>query len=441
VADAAKRPTHPVLFLILFVPMGISNGYVVVTLAYLLAAAGIDAMGIAALGAWSLVPQMGKVLGGPLVDTTLTNKLWFLLSAVATGLFMIAASVITPTAANFTLIAVLAFLFSTASAFNALAADSIMAYATVPEEKGRAGGWSQAGNLGGSGLGGGLGLWLSQNATASGDKGLGQWLAAHTGWHSFAEAGLWLSQHVGAGAISGLAVGLVCVLSSIALLYVHEPVVEHRAASFGQSLINVGLDSWNLVCSRKGLLAVVAFTLPIGVGAMTQLWSGVAADWHASAGWVALVNGAMGGVLSMIGCIAGGWLCDKMDRMTALNLFSLATCLCALAMALAPRTEASFIWFVCAYMILTGFCYAAFGAVVLEAIGKGAAATKYNLLASIANVPIIYLSILDGKAHDHFGSAGMLITDAVIPVIGTAIFIAFALLTRRFYKDKLGYAT
>jgi MFS family permease len=436
VSDATKRPTHPVLFLILFVPMGISNGYVVVTLAYLLAAAGIDAVGVAALGAWSLLPQTWKFLGGPLVDTTLTNKMWFLLSAVATGLFMIAASVITPSAANFTLIAIFAFLFSTASAFNALAADSIMAYATVPEEKGRAGGWSQAGNLGGSGLGGGLGLWLSQNATMGGDNGLGHWLAAHTGWQGFAEAGQRMALHVGAGAISGVAVGLVCVLSSLALFYVHEPVAEHRANSFGQSLVNVGLDAWALVCSRKGLLAVVMFALPIGVGAMTQLWSGVAADWHASAGWVALVNGAMGGVLSMIGCIAGGWLCDKMDRMTALNLFSLATCLCALGMALAPRTEASFIWFVCAYMILTGFCYAAFGAVVLEAIGKGAAATKYNLLASIANVPIIYLSILDGKAHTYWGAAGMLYTDALLPVIGTAIFITFALLTRRFYTGK-----
>lgn len=420
----------------MFVPMGISNGYVVVTLAYLLAAAGIDAVGIAALGAWSLLPQTWKVLGGPLVDTTLSNKTWFLGSAIATGLLIIAASVITPSVANFNLITVLAFLFSAASAFNALAADSIMAYATVPEEKGRAGGWSQAGNLGGSGLGGGLGLWLSQNATPAGDKGLGQWLAAHTGWQGFADIGIWFAGHTSAGALSGIAVGLVCLAACLSLFFVHEPVMEHRAETFAHSLINVGKDAWALVCSRNGLLAVVVFALPVGVGAMTQLWSGVASDWHASAGWVALVNGAMGGVLSMIGCIAGGWLCDKMHRMTALNLFSLATSVCALGMAFAPRTEAAFIWFVCAYMILTGFCYAAFGAVVLEAIGQGAAATKYNLLASLANVPIIYLSIIDGKAHALWGATGMLITEAVVPVIGTLLFVAFAIATRPFYKGK-----
>jgi|GEM_PF-194370 len=428
------RSTHPVLFLIMFVPMGISNGYVVVTLAYLLAAAGIDAVGIAALGAWSLLPQTWKVLGGPLVDTTLSNKTWFLISAIVTGLLMIAASLITPSAANFSLIMALTFLFSTASAFNALAADSIMAYATVPEEKGRAGGWSQAGNLGGSGLGGGLGLWLSQNATPAGDAGLGQWLAAHTGLQGFAEMGLWLGQHASAGAVSGIAIGLVCLASCLSLLFVHEPVVEHRAETFGHSVVNVGKDAWELVRSRKGLLAVAAFSLPIGVCAMTQLWSGVAGDWHASANWVALVNGAMGGVLSMIGCIAGGWICDKMNRMTAFNIFSVVTAGAALAMAFAPRNETSFVVYVCLYMILTGFCYAGFGAVTLEAIGKGAAATKYNLLAGLANVPIIYLSILDGKAHERWSSAGMLLTDAIVPVIGTALFITFALATRRFYK-------
>jgi len=36
-----ERSAHPVLFLILFLPMGISNGYVVVTLAYLLSQAHI----------------------------------------------------------------------------------------------------------------------------------------------------------------------------------------------------------------------------------------------------------------------------------------------------------------------------------------------------------------------------------------------------------------
>ncbi len=436
-----ERSTHPVLFLIMFLPMGISNGYVVVTLAYLLSAAGIGTVAIAALGAWSLAPQTWKFLGGPLVDTTLTNKAWFALSASATGLLMAATAIIAPTSANLGLITVLAFLFSTASGFNALAADSIMAHATRPEEKGQAGGWSQAGNLGGSSIGGGAALWLSQNLTPDGNARAGQWLTQHTGIGWFTDVGVWLGQHTSAAVVAGCFVGVLCLLSCFVLFYVHEPEEdEHRHASFGQSMINVGKDAWSLVCSRKGLLAFVAMSLPISVGAMTQLWSAVAGDWHASADWVALINGMLGGVITMGGCILGGWLCDRMNRMVAFNVFSLITCVCALVMAFAPRTQDMYILFVGIYMLLTGFCYAAFGAVVLEAIGKGAAATKYNLLASLANVPIIYLSIIDGKAHEMWGSTGMLLAEAAVPVLGTLVFLAFAVLTRPFYKQKNGTA-
>lgn len=439
-----ERSSHPVLFLFMFVPMGISNGYVVVTLAYLLATAGVGVDAIALLGVWSLLPQLLKVIGGPLVDTTLTNKSWYLISTVVTGLLIAATGVVPAAQSNLSLITALVFLISVASAFSALAADSIMAHATTPEEKGRAGGWSQAGNLGGSSIGGGVGLWLSQAMTPAGNHAAGQWLTLHTGLRWFSEAGLWLGGHVAAAIVAGFAVGLLCIVTVFVLLFVHEPPTEHRETSFGASVANVGKDLWSLLKSRRGLLAFVAMCLPIGVGAMTQLWSAVANDWQASANAVALINGVLGGVITMVGCIAGGWLCDRMNRMVAFNLFSLIACVFTLAMAFSPRTQDMYVLFVGIYMLITGFCYAAFGAVVLEAIGKGAAATKYNLLAGVANGPIMYLSWLDGQAHvwhapswlPFSGSTMMLLADAAIPVLGTLVLIAFFLLTRSFYKGR-----
>jgi MFS transporter, PAT family, beta-lactamase induction signal transducer AmpG len=208
--------------------------------------------------------------------------------------------------------------------------------------------------------------------------------------------------------------------------------------------VNVGKDLWSLLKSRRGLLAFVAMCLPISVGAMTQLWSAVANDWHASGNSVVMINGILGGVITMAGCIVGGWVCDRMNRMVAFNLFSIVTVVCVLAMAAAPRTEAMYILFVGIYMLITGFCYAAFGAVVLEAIGKGAAATKYNLLAGIANGPIMYLSWLDGQAHvwhapswlPSDGTTLMLLTEAAVPAAGTLVLVAFALLTKPLYKGK-----
>jgi len=79
---------------------------------------------------------------------------------------------------------------------------------------------------------------------------------------------------------------------------------------------------------------------------------------------------------------------------------------------------------------------------LLEAIGKGAAATKYNLLAGIANGPIMYLSWLDGQAHvwhaPHWlpqsGTTLMLLTEALVPLAGTLVLLTFYFATKPFYK-------
>jgi MFS transporter, PAT family, beta-lactamase induction signal transducer AmpG len=397
-APIRRAAVHPVVFLILFLPMGITNGYVVVTLGYLLSHAGVSVAAVASLVAVSLSPHMIKLLWAPLVDTTLTSKKWFFLSSLIVGLFMAATSIIPNPSANLWLVNVLVFAFSLASTFNTMAADNLMAHATLPEEKGRAGGWSQAGNLGGSGLGGGAGLWLAQHVQ-------GDWIVGGT-------------------------LGAVCILSSLAVYYIKEPVAAHRDARYIRSLLNVGKDVWQILRGRTGFLALVLMSLPIGVGAAQNLWAAVAGDWKASADTVALVTGAISGVISMFGCVAGGFVCDKLDRKNSYNLFGFALALCVVAMALSPRTEMMYIVFTSVYAFILGMCYAAFGAVVLEAIGKGAAATKYNLFAGLANVPIGYLTVMDGWGQGKWGSGGMLYVEALAGVAAIGLFYLVVLAAR-----------
>ena len=350
------------------------------------------------------------MIWAPLVDTTLTVKRWFLLSAIVTGALMIATAVVPPAAHNLILIEALVMAFSLTSSFNAMAADSLMAHATAPEEKGRAGGWSQAGNLGGSGLGGG--------------------------------AGLWLAQHVAMSWISGAVLGFVCVLSALAVLWLKEPPAQARARSYAASLVNVGRECWEVVRARMGFLALFIMLIPIGVGAAQNLWSAIAGDWHASADAVALVNGALGGVISMFGCIAGGFVCDRMDRKTAYCLFGIVLAASAAAMAMAPRTQEMFVIFTCIYAFVLGFCYAAFGAVVLETIGGGAAATKYNLLAGISNAPIAYQTMIDGWAQARWGSGGLLYVEALCGVAAVALYAVVAVVSRgRFIQEAPAQGT
>ncbi|HEY3637170.1 MAG TPA: ethanolamine utilization protein EutH, partial [Rhizomicrobium sp.] len=213
----------------------------------------------------------------------------------------------------------------------------------------------------------------------------------------------------------------------LALLFLSEPSAEHRTQNLLGSLANVGRECWSLLTTIRGALVFFLMLLPIGVGAAQNLWSAVAGDWHASADAVALANGVLSGVVSIVGCLIGGWISDLIDRKTAYCLFGLVLAAATVAMALAPRTEAMFVIFVLLYAFITGFCYAAFAAVVFETIGKGAAGTKSNLLSGISNVPLIYLGIVDGMGHDRWGANGLLYTDAAVGVAGVALFIGVAL--------------
>ena len=187
----------------------------------------------------------------------------------------------------------------------------------------------------------------------------------------------------------------------------------------------------NLGLSRIGLMAIFICLLPMGTGAASNLWSSVAGDWGAGADEVALVSGGLSGALTIIGALAGGYVCDLMDRKGAYALFGVIGALAAVAMALGPRSPAAFLVFASAYNLVMGACFAGYGALTLEAIGQGAAATKYNLISSVANMPILVMVLVDGQAQKRFGSGGMLLTEAAFAVAAAILYVGVAYATRR----------
>ena len=204
-----------------------------------------------------------------------------------------------------------------------------------------------------------------------------------------------------------------------------------RAPALRARSSHVCSDMWDVSAGAAGILALLLCFLPIGTGAASNLWSAAADDWHVSADTVALVTGVLGGVVSAVGCIVGGYVCDRMDRKQAYALYGLLQATCAVAMALAPRTEAMYIVFTTVYAFITGLTFAGFSAFVLEAIGLGAAATKYNVFASLSNMPIAYMTVVDGWANTRWQAGGMLYTEAVFAVAGVLLFLLATALTAR----------
>ena len=129
-----------------------------------------------------------------------------------------------------------------------------------------------------------------------------------------------------------------------------------------------------------------------------------------------------------------------MDRRTAYTLFGILMAACAVLMAWAPHTLTMYYVFVLGYGFIAGLCFASFTAVTLEAIGKGAAATKYSIFASLSNTPIAYLGVVNGYFYEKFGSNAGLISDAAMGVAGIVVFALVALVSRRLHPRSVQVA-
>jgi hypothetical protein len=77
--------------------------------------------------------------------------------------------------------------------------------------------------------------------------------------------------------------------------------------------------------------------------------------------------------------------------------------------------------------------YAAFTAMVLMAIEKDAAATGYNVYASLSNFPLWWMGLLLGFVAQRKGPRLMLFTEAILGVIGVILFLT---INRSFQKEE-----
>ncbi|MCA9678774.1 MAG: MFS transporter [Myxococcales bacterium] len=400
------RGTRPWLWAILNLPFGATSGFVAVMLGFILKKQGMGDDVIASLVALNLLPHTWKVLWAPIADSTLTRKRWYVLSNVASCATILALAFVPITRGNLTIIEVLVFANSVAITLVGMAVEGLMAHATPPEERGRAAGWFQAGNVGGAGLGGGLGLFLAEQ----------------------------ISSEVAFMVLAGILLACTLALRAVpeaARIPEAPAAVEHHTPHWLARIVEVFKEVWAMLRSRRGVVAIALVFLPIGSAAAAGIFAGqIATDWHASANLVATTSGVAAGVAATVGCLFGGWMSDRLGRRRAYMLSGLGLAAVAVAMSLAPKTAVTYAIFTLGYQAAGGVAYGAFTGFVLEVIGTGAAATKYNALASLSNIPITYMTKVLGWASTAYGPVVMLHVDAGSEVAGIALFMLIVLIVK-----------
>jgi hypothetical protein len=88
--------------------------------------------------------------------------------------------------------------------------------------------------------------------------------------------------------------------------------------------------------------------------------------------------------------------------------------LIALVIVAAPRMPEVYSAGVLFYAFSWGLANAGFMAIVLHAIGRGAASAKFAIFWSFGAVPTVYMTALDGWMYDRSGTVGMLAGEALL---------------------------
>jgi len=375
--------TRPLTFFFLLLPYGISTGFVSITLPFFLTRAGFSVATAASIVALGISANIWLVLWGPVVDLTLTPRRWYLFAAVTSAAALFLLGLVPFEQRAVVILTAMVFISQVAVTLVVLPMGALMAYTVADEEKGRAAGWYQAGNLGGNGIGGGAGVWL----------------------------GVHFSKELASATLS------LAMIAAAAAIYFAADFRIVAGYGIRERMRLMGRDILAMIRSAIPLLTIVLVTSPIGAGAMNNLWSAVASDWHAGPQTVALVTGVFNGIVCALGCVMGGWIADRFGRWWAYFGSGGALALVATVMAVAPWTSIAYGVGVLVYAFFLGAGYAAFSALVVHAIGRGVASTKYAILQSLGNIPVAYMTAFNGWVHDRYGGVWMLNGEALLAIV------------------------
>jgi predicted MFS family arabinose efflux permease len=398
--DQNQQHTKPFYIFFLMFPGCISEGFVVVTLPYLLTNNGFSVAETAAIVAVGASTSLFRFIWAPLVDLTLSLRKWYFLGVTYSVAMLLVLCFVPFTSKGVLLLTVIVFISQVAARFSLLPVCGFMAHRIEAEKKGRAAGWYQAGAMGATGLGGGAGLWLATHYSV---------------------------------ATAGFVLGMVSLLFA-SLVWLIKDFQSSREKNFVKEVVIMGKDVLSMLRVPVILFVIILFIAPIGTGAATNLWAAIANDWKTDANTVALVTGVLSGIAGALGSVVGGFIVDRWGIWMAYLGSGSFCALVTVTMAIFPLHPIVYITYVLAYAFALGLTNAAFSSVVLYAAGKKNAATKFTLLTSLGNVPVVYMTVYDGWIHDRHNSKYMLVAEAVIGVL--FIFIC-AVTIKQLFQRKL----
>jgi MFS transporter, PAT family, beta-lactamase induction signal transducer AmpG len=436
------RPTPPWLFVFTGTAYGVPGAFTAAAMPYLARRAGIDLDAIGWFVTLMFFPSVVQFLYAPIVDFGPKRKHWLVMvSLIGAVCLFIAFQMKLPDDKFWFLL--FGFFAQLSSGFIGSCNGGLMATGLTDAQRGKAGGWLNVGNLAGAGLSGATAVYMSG--------------------HGFSTITV------------GATMAAMMVLPALVVLTVDEPprVVSEKVGEAMKALLR---EVKRVLWTRAGITGLLLCLSPVGTAALANYFSGIAQDYvrhdvagelaklpvhqaeqvldfvsalgrdyfpHGFGDWfagffidasnraldervssvLAFVGGPVGQGLTAFGALVGGFVCDRTNRRAMYLLSGVLTAVVGVVMAVSPASEATFTMGALTYALVTGFCYSAFTATVLETIGADtkSASTRYSLFTAAGNVAITYVGFVDSRFEAHHGVAGVVGSDAMLNIAGVVV--------------------
>ena len=182
--------------------------------------------------------------------------------------------------------------------------------------------------------------------------------------------------------------GLLVFAPTLLLAYFPAPSVP--SGELRENFQSMARDLGRVLRQTRTWIGLILFVAPVGAFALTNLFSSLGADFHASENFVTTLNGPGVAAACSAGCLLAIPLCRLLRRRTVYLIAGTGAAIAAVALALLPHTPNVFAAGVLAYNLFQGLNYTSFVALELEIVGpkNAVSGTMMAMLTASANIPI-----------------------------------------------------
>ncbi len=397
--DAASGAhERPWLFGFLIAPDAvISLGLVGGALTFLLRNEGVDPARAASISALIALPHAIYFLWGPITDFWMRRRTWLMVAAAASAAALLAAFHQPTLATRYAIGLLLA-----SAGFGVVvpaACGGMMGALASETNKRRASSAYQSGSLA-------IGAVVVFVLVSFG----GRFTLGRLGW----------------------IVAAMIFLPSLAALaappqsLVHEHSAQETAARVWREFKSTFLR-W------KALPYALLIASPCASGAMIGLLPELARDYGVNGAHVAWINGLGGALLSTAGALAASLVPIRVRAPIAFMVAGLVNAATLALLSLGPQRPAIYFASTVLYLFTIGAGYALFTGVALEFLGGSgkSGSSRYAIINSLGNIPVVYMTWLDGRGYAHWGPRGMSGIDALVSAAAVCLLLAHFILSGR----------